>query len=226
MNPRAAQAWRVGATALLLVGWAVAAHLGSSGAGNADVHAAIALAPLLIAVAALLWHAHSRWLQAAGLAAAMVVVWWLWPQFRQNVSLVYYLQHLGSHLALAVFFGRTLLGGGDALVTSMARYIYGDGISARKVRYTRGVTLAWTVFFLVNASVSTVLFLLAPPAVWSIHANLLTGPLIALVFVAELLVRQRVLPAHERPSVADVVRAYRQRQPGASVSRHDPEPGR
>ena len=46
---------------------------------------------------------------------------WLWPQLRQNVPLLYYLQHVGSQLALAVFFGRTLLGPGEALITRIAR---------------------------------------------------------------------------------------------------------
>lgn len=224
MNLPWAQALRVGATAILIVGWAVAAHLGSAGAGSVDLNTAVALLPILVALAVLLWQAHSRWLFAAGLLVAAGAVWVLWPQLRQSVSLLYYLQHLGSHLALAVFFGRTLRGNGDALITSMARFIYLDALSARKVRYTRQVTLAWTVFFVANALVSTGLFLWAPAAVWSVHANLLTGPLIGLMFLGEHLIRLRVLPAHERPSVAEVVRAYRQRVNQATPTRRPAGP--
>jgi uncharacterized membrane protein len=219
-----AKAWRVGATAVLLLGWAVAAHLGSAGAGSADVNAALAVLPIVIALAVLLWQAHSRWLLAVGLVVAGGVVWVLWPQLRQNISLLYYLQHLGSHLALAVFFGRTMWGAGDALVTNMARFIYGDALSARKVRYTRQVTVAWTVFFVANALVSTGLFLWAPLAVWSAHANLLTGPLIALMFLVEHQVRKRLLPPHERPSLAEALRAYRQRLDQGSMARRRAEP--
>lgn len=220
-----AKAWRVGSTAVLLLGWAVAAHLGSAGAGSADVNAALAVLPIVIALVVLLWRVHSRWLMAAGLVMAGGVVWVLWPQLRQNVSLLYYLQHLGSHLALAVFFGRTLWGTGDALITGMARFIDGDVLSARKVRYTRQVTVAWTVFFVANALVSTGLFLWAPPAVWSAHANLLTGPLIALMYFVEHLVRKCLLPPHERPSLVEAIRAYRQRVEQGSMARRHAEPG-
>lgn len=225
MSLGGAKAWRVGATVVLLLGWAVAAHLGSVGAGSADINAALAVLPIMVALVVLLWQGHSRWLLAAGLVVAVGVVWVLWPRLRQNISLLYYLQHLGSHLALALFFGRTLLGTGDALITGMARFIYGDALSARKVRYTRQVTVAWTVFFVVNALVSTGLFLWAPPAVWSAHANLLTGPLIALMFLVEYLVRKRLLPPHERPSVAEVIRAYRQRVDQGTVARRHAGPG-
>lgn len=219
MNLSWAQAWRVGASAAVLLGWAVAAHLGSAGEGNADLNAGIAVLPILVALLALLWQGHRRWLFAAGAVVSAGAIWALWPKLRQNIPLLYYLQHLGTHLALAVFFGRTLLGNGDALVTSMARFIYGDELSPRKVRYTRQVTLAWTLFFVLNALVSTVLFLWAPPAVWSVHANLLTGPLMALMFLGEHLVRQRMLPPHERPSVSEVIRAYRQRVQRESETR-------
>lgn len=224
MNLGWAQAWRVGATVILIIGWAVAAHLGSAGAGSVDLNAAVALTPVLVALAVLLWQARSRWLFCAGLFGAVGAIWALWPQLRQNVSLLYYLQHLGSHLALAVFFGRTLRGSRDALITSMARFIYGDALSVRKVRYTRQVTLAWTVFFVANALVSTGLFLWAPAAVWSVHANLLTGPLMGLMFLSEHLIRLRVLPPHERPSVAEVVRAYRQRVQQAAPARRPAGP--
>jgi uncharacterized membrane protein len=198
----------------------VAAHLGSSGAGSAELNAAVAVTPLLAAWTVLLWQWRSPWVLAVGLAGAALLVFALWASLRQNVPLLYYLQHIGSHLALAMWFGKSLLGPGDALITSMARFLDGGKLSERKQRYTRQVTMAWTAFFLLNALVSTVLFLAAPVAVWSIHANLLTGPLVATMFVGEHLVRMRVLPAHERPSLADVVRAYRQRS--AERRKHEP----
>lgn len=224
MNLGWAQAWRVGATVILIICWAVAAHLGSAGVGSVDLNAAVALTPALVALAVLLWQARSRWLFCAGLFGAVAAIWALWPQLRQNVSLLYYLQHLGSHLALALIFGRTLRGDGDALITSMARFIYGDALSTRKVRYTRQVTLAWTVFFVANALVSTGLYLWASAAVWSVHANLLTGPLMGLMFLGEHLIRLRVLPPHERPSVAEVVRAYRRRVHQATPARRSVGP--
>lgn len=219
--PKWPQAWELPATAILLVSWAVAAHVGSSGAGSADVNVIVALLPLLAAWTVVSWQARNRWLFVLAMAGAALLLMVFWPNLRQNVPFLYYLQHMGSHMALATLFGRTLWRPGDALITSMARFLDGGTMSARKQRYTRQVTMAWTTFFIVNALVSTLLFLFAPVAVWSVHANLLTGPLVALMFLGESLVRMRLLPAHERPRLADVVRAYRQR----SAARRNAAPG-
>lgn len=211
MNLSGLPAWRVAATLVVLVAWAVVAHRGSSGIGNTDFNAMVAVLPLLFAWGVLLWQGSRWWLRWSGLVFALGLVLYFWSPLRSNIALLYYLEHQGTHLALALLFGRTLLGGGDTLITSMDRYIYGDSLSPRKLRYGRQLTLAWSLFFVLNAMVSTGLFLTAPISLWSIHANLLTGPLMALMFLAEWLVRRRVLPPHERPSLAAVVRAYRQR---------------
>lgn len=194
---------------LLMVAWVVAAHVGSAGWGNADFNAVVAVLPIAVAVLMALWRWPQWAVRAAGVLAVLALVAWLWPQLRHNVPLLYYLQHLGIHVALGVLFGKSLLGPGEALITRMARRIFAHELSERKVRYTRGVTLAWTVFFFVNALVSTVLFIWAPAAIWSIHANLLTGPLVGVMFLVEHIWRMCVLPPHERPGIADIVRAYR-----------------
>ncbi len=193
---------------LLMVAWVIAAHVGSNGWGNADFNAAVAVLPIAVAVLMALWRLPHWAVRGAGVLALGALLAWLWPQLRHNVALLYYIQHLGIHIALGVLFGKSLLGPGDALITRMARRIFGTELSERKLRYTRGATLAWTVFFFANALVSTGLFIWAPPAIWSIHANVLTGPLIGLMFLGEHLVRLRVLPPHERPGLADIRRAY------------------
>jgi uncharacterized membrane protein len=194
---------------LLMVAWVIAAHVGSTGWGNADFNAAVGVLPIAAAVLMALWRLPQWAMRAAGVLALGALLAWLWPQLRHNVPLLYYLQHLGIHVALGVLFGKSLLGPGDALITRLARRIFSHELSERKVRYTRGVTLAWTVFFFVNALVSTALFLWAPPAVWSIHANLMTAPLVALMFLGEHIVRLCWLPPHERPGLAAIVKAYK-----------------
>jgi uncharacterized membrane protein len=194
---------------LLFAAWAVAAHYGSAGGGHPDINAALGVLPLICVAALLLWRQPVIWLRFGGLLASLGLLAWLWPQLRQNVALLYYLQHLGTHVALGILFGRTLFGPGEALITRIARAVFNGRISERKARYTRQVTIAWTAFFFANATVSTLLFLLAPAEIWSIHANLLTGPLIGLMFLVEHLVRLRVLPAAERPGFVAAIRAYR-----------------
>lgn len=194
---------------LLMAAWVVAAHVGSAGWGNADFNTAVAVLPVIAALFMALWRLPQWAWRVAGALAVLGMLVWFWPKLRHNVPLLYYLQHLGIHVALGVFFGRSLLGPGDALITRMARRIFGHELSDRKVRYTRNVTLAWTVFFFANALVSTLLFIFAPPAIWSVHANLLTGPLLGVMFLVEHLWRLCVLPPHERPGIADIVQAYR-----------------
>lgn len=192
---------------LLLLAWIVGAHLGSTGRGHPDMNVAIAVAPAVLALVPALATRGRAWL-LAGLLVTALALQAAWPALRGNVNLLYYLQHLGIHLALAALFGLSLRGSGDALVTRLARQIMGEHLSPRKVRYTRQVTLAWTVFFLLNALLSTALFIWAPVSVWSLHANVLTGPLVGLMFLVEHLWRKAVLPPQERPSIAAVVRAY------------------
>lgn len=205
---------------LLMAAWVVAAHVGSAGWGNADFNTAVAVLPIIVALFMALWRVPGWGWRVAGALAVCGVLAWFWSPLRNNVPFMYYLQHLGIHVALGVYFGKSLLGPGEALITRMARRIFSHELSERKLRYTRNVTLAWTLFFFGNALVSTVLFLFAPTAIWSVHANLLTGPLIGVMFLIEHVWRRCVLPPHERPGLSDVVRAYRREsaQPAAPAT--------
>lgn len=212
MNLSPAPALRGVALALLAIAWAVAAHLGSTGEGSPDFNTALGVAPLVAAAAMLIGRSRHLALVVAGTLSLLGALALLWTTMRQNVAALYLLQHVGINLALASLFGRTLRGPGEALVTRLARLVYPQGISPRKIRYTRGVTLAWTLFFIANATLSALLYLFAPAAIWSVYANLLGLPLIASMFLGEHLWRMRVLPPEERPGVAEIVRAWRHHQ--------------
>lgn len=194
-----------------MVAWAVAAYFGSTGRGSADVNTAVGVAPFATAAAMLLWRLRQPLVAAAGGLALAATLAWLWPSLRQNVALLYFTEHLGTHLALAALFGRTLIGPGEPLITRFARIVHRGTLSAPKLRYTRQATLAWTVFFLANAVLSALLHALAPHAVWALYASLLTAPLVGLMFVAEHLWRMRVLPPEDRPRISDVISVWRQR---------------
>lgn len=195
--------------ALLAVGWTVGAHVSSASGEPSHWGAALALAPLGGALALAMWRLPSRVLAGLGLVALLALLVWAWPVLTGEVALLYFLQHVGMNGLLAVVFGRTLSGPGEPLVTRLARQVHGGVLSPRQMSYTRGVTQAWTVFFLGMVGVSTVLFVLAPVALWSTFANLLGGPLIGLMFVGEYLWRMRVLPPEERSTLADAVRAWK-----------------
>ena len=133
----------------------------------------------------------------------------VWPRLQAHPAWLYFLQHALGNLLLATIFGRSLFGGRQALVTYFASFSHRPTLSPLVARYTRHVTLAWTLFFLSMASISTLLFALAPVEFWSIFANLLSFPLVVGMFLGEYLVRRRVLPIHERTSIMGSIRAYR-----------------
>ena len=197
------------AVGVLILAWAALAHYGSAGDGNSDFSAALAVAPLVAIVVILLWRvANPLWMVLGGLSVLALLAY-LWPALRQNVALLYFIQHLGTNLALGILFGRTLLSGRQPLVTHFALLAHDGKISHAKERYTRGVTIAWTIFFLGMASVSAFLFFFAPAAAWSAFANLLSLLLIGLMFAGEHFVRLRVLAPEDQSSVADTIRGYR-----------------
>jgi uncharacterized membrane protein len=158
-----------------------------------------------------------RWvalLLACGLAYALLGHWLSTEQGRAALGALapwlawfYYLQHVGMFAALGVWFGATLRPGREALVTRFARRS-GEILSAPGLRYTRRVTLAWTVFFAAVAGLSTLLFFLAPLQAWSAFANLLTLPLSVAMFAAEYAVRLRTHPELCHGGVMRSVRSY------------------
>lgn len=199
------------AVVVFIVAWAVLAHTGSAGHGSGDLSVLLGIAPAVTALGLLLWRSSHPALTGAGILAMLGALIWYWPTLRENIALLFFIQHLGTNLALATLFGRSLLGGGEALITQLARTVHVGELSERKRRYTRQATLAWTLFFLINALISTILWLFAPHEAWSVFANLLSAPLLAAMFIGEHIWRVNVLPPEERPSMAQVARAYRMR---------------
>jgi len=208
------------ALGVLVIAWALLAHYGSATSGASDFGAALATAPMLAVIVILLWRAGNPiWLALGGLSLLGLLTL-LWPSLRQNIALLYFIQHLGTNLALASLFGRSLLGDQPALVTHFALLAHDGQISPIKARYTRQVTVAWTLFFLLNAGVSVLLFMLAPASAWSIFANLLQIPLLFFMFAAEHLCRHRILPPEDRSSIADTIRGYRASSQHKSMVKH------
>jgi hypothetical protein len=115
------------------------------------------------------------------------------------------LPHAIIYLGVLAMFGATLRPGRDALVTALARRMYG-AIPQEMAVYTRRVTWAWCVFFVAQLATSLVLFLVAPLAVWSFFVNILNLPLLALMFIVEQTCRPLFLRDAPRHSLADMLR--------------------
>lgn len=99
-------------------------------------------------------------------------------------TIIFGLPHMVTNLFLMWFFARTLKGGREPLITSIARRVHGS-LTPDIETYTRRVTYAWSLFFLLQVVVSIGLYIFASLAAWSMFINILNAPLIILMFVCE-----------------------------------------
>lgn len=117
--------------------------------------------------------------------------------------------HAAINLFLLWLFGRTLLPGRDPLIALVARRVHGVVALAPEIEvYTRRVTLAWCCFFAAQILVSGLLFAFVPLEIWSLFVNVLSFPLIALMFAGEYFYRVAHYPDHPRASIARALRAF------------------
>ncbi len=115
--------------------------------------------------------------------------------------------HALLNLSALLLFGRTLMSGGEALITQIARHISGE-LPEEIVRYTRRITIAWCWFFVMQVSVSIFLYLFSSVVTWSFFINVLDLPLVLLMFAGEYGYRRLRYPDHPRISVAKVIEIY------------------
>jgi uncharacterized membrane protein len=164
----------------VVVTYQLFAHRALAGGGGGSW---VAMVPLL-ALALLAWRTPLRW---PGALIAVGAGLWLWTRPGSTPGALLAM-HAGVYLGLLWLFARTLRAGREPLVTGIARRVRGV-LPPEVAGYTRRVTQAWCVFFACMAVASIVLFRFAPLPVWSLFANLLNPPLVAVMFVGEYLVR-------------------------------------
>lgn len=158
---------------LAVAAWAIGAHAVFAVGTLSRLAALYACAPIALIVVWLLRRARWRWAAFALIAALLGALVLFVPVSRADASFVYQLQYLAMQAALAVLFGRTLVAGREPLVTRFARIVRGE-LPPEIVGYTRSVTAAWTLFFIVMALIAIVLYSTASREAWSAFVNLLT----------------------------------------------------
>ncbi len=94
------------------------------------------------------------------------------------------------NLGLLVVFSSSLFAS-QTVIERLARISEPD-LPPAGVAYTRKVTQAWCVFFVVNGSVSMATLLWASEATWMLYNGLIAYLLIGAMLGAEWLIRQRV----------------------------------
>jgi uncharacterized membrane protein len=176
-------------------------------AGRRGLGAALAVLPVTVLAVSLLRRSKRPLIWASvGVAVAIVLYDWR-GLLEQNFSLVYLLQECGMDGLLAVGFGRSLRAGETPLCTRLADRLHGPLTSAER-RYTRQVTLAWSLLFVALTLTTLGLYLAAPLATWSLFVNFVTLPVIVAMFVVEFAVRRRVLPPADRGGILAAVRVF------------------
>lgn len=194
----------------LLVGYASLVHLTTTRDHHGSLGALLTLAPVGLLALALAWRASWRlpamllWVLVAALLA------WKWPWLKLHFVWFNLLQQTGFYALLGLTFGQSLAGGRVPLCTHMAQLVHGT-LPDNAQRYTRQLTLVWTLFFAAVCAALVVLFVAAPLAIWSAFANFGALALVLLVFLVENRVRRRLLPDMEHVGVLATIRASAQR---------------
>lgn len=144
---------------------------------------------------------------AAIVALALYAALLLRPLLLSHLPYMYLTEHVCTNLMLCWLFAHTLLGSHTPLVTTFARATH-DFLPDKILCYTRYVTQAWAIFFLLQALVSLLLFHLASIETWSWFANVMNWPLVALMFGAEYICRKRMNPDFPHSTIQQSVAAY------------------
>lgn len=161
----------------LLCLYTVASHVAATGGDAA--YAWLAWSSLVVGVSLAL-----PWKAGLVLAAALLgpVPWIPGAVLLKAPPVVIY-------LALAAWFGRTLLPGREPLISRFASLERGE-LEPVLARYTRRLTAIWTAFFLAMALVSAELAFAADGGTWAIFTNGLNYLLILVLFLGEYVYRR------------------------------------
>jgi uncharacterized membrane protein len=191
----------------LSAAFALLAHAAIVDSVSPTVGAALSLVPMTLLLAWAVRRAPRRGLAAGAIAVGAVGLALGWRELERHFTDVLFIEHAGVNLILGIVFGRTLVGGREALCTRFARLAHGT-ITPRAERYSRGVTIAWTAFFAAMFTVSCALYLAEQRAAWSMLANFLNPALVVAMFVVEYAVRLRMLPDQPPIGILGSVRVF------------------
>lgn len=196
-----------GVTAFALLAYALLTHYVANLQHADDWAIALAVTPSALVFLSLTLRFFAGPLKLLPLVALGVLISQIWPDLHQHIIWIYFIQHILMFGTMGIWFGRSLFRNRQALCTLFASFMH-ERMSPALLRYTRQVTVAWAGFFFGITGLSMLLFFFAPHEVWSFFANVLSLPLVALMFAGEYLMRKRVLPPEDMAGVTSAFRGY------------------
>ncbi|WP_018153051.1 hypothetical protein [Leeia oryzae] len=204
--------WRI--ARLALIGAAVGMYIWLGYLASASNHpplvaVLVGVLPFMAGVIAVCWRSVWRWPALLACGAVLAAAAFKLDTLLAHASWLYFLQHVGAMVSLAIMFGGTLGTHEGALCSRVACIAIATPLAADYLHYTWKVTLAWTMYFVLCGTVSVLLFLLAPLAVWAFFAAVLTPVSLGLMFAGEFMIRLRVLPDRPHISIAQTIQSYR-----------------
>lgn len=97
--------------------------------------------------------------------------------------------------SMLILFGVTLVNP-PTMIERIARMSEPE-LSPARVRYTRRVTEAWCVFFVVNTAIAAYTAAFASREAWALYNGLISYLAMGALFLGERLLRNRLIPAGE-----------------------------
>lgn len=207
MTPERRRRVRIALAVVLSISFAVLAHAAIIDGVPPALGAVLSLVPIAALAAWAVRSGRHRALVLGAIGAAAAAIWIEWPALERHFPSVFFVEHAGANFLLMLLFGRTLAAGREPLVTRFARLLHGT-LPPEVERYTRRVTLAWTIFFATLFVLSCTLYLGRFLPAWSFLANIASPVLIGAMFVVEYAVRLRALPHWERVGILGGIRAF------------------
>lgn len=125
--------------------------------------------------------------------------------FSGHTALVMFLPQILIGVLLATLFGRTLRPGSVPLITRIATAIHDDDASTVPLRYTRGVTILWTIIFVLMVVEGVILIIFSPP--WPVsRVTFVSWGIVILIIVGEYLFHTIRYPHSSHRGFPDFVR--------------------
>lgn len=123
-----------------------------------------------------------------------------------GTEIMLYLPPLLIPLALAWFFGRTLLPGSRALISRISEAMRREPLPPEVERYTRRVTIMWVTYFLVVALNAAILPWLVSQHTWWLFTHVLAWIAVPTLMLGEYLYHSRRYPNKTHRHLGDFLR--------------------